>query len=124
MIEGGCFCGAVRYAIDDGSYLAANCHCSMCRRVHAAPFVSWLVVPAARFRYTTGEPQAFRSSERGTRWFCPRCGSQLTCVIDAHPDIVDVAVGALDAPERHAPTIDAHADTRLGWIHTGLKEVR
>ena len=123
MIEGGCFCGAVRYAIEDGEYLSANCHCSMCRRIHAAPFVAWLVVPSAHFRYTQGTPQAYRSSDRGTRWFCARCGSQLTCVVDAHPDIVDVAVGALDAPEAQAPKVDAHGDTRLPWIHTGLPDV-
>ena len=45
MIEGGCFCKRIRYAIDDGEYLTANCHCTMCRRVHAAPYVTWLVVP-------------------------------------------------------------------------------
>jgi hypothetical protein len=123
VIEGGCFCGAVRYAIDDGDYLSANCHCSMCRRIHAAPFVTWLVVPGVRFRYTQGTPQAYRSSDRGTRWFCARCGSQLTCIVDAHPDIVDVAVGALDAPEAQAPKVDAHGDTRLPWIHTGLQDV-
>ena len=91
---GGCFCGDVRYEIDAGEYVCANCHCSMCRGVHAAPFVTWLVVPAAHFRYLAAQPSSFRSSAVGTRFFCPRCGTQLACVIDAHPDIVDVAVGA------------------------------
>ena len=121
---GGCFCGDVRYEIDAGEYVSANCHCSMCRRVHAAPFVTWLVVPVAQFRFVTAQPASFRSSATGTRSFCPRCGTQLTCVLDAHPGIVDVAVGALDAPAQHAPKVDAHADTTLPWVHTGLPVVR
>lgn len=48
MIEGGRFCRRIRYAIDDGTYTAANCHCTMCRRIHAAPYVTWLVVPVVR----------------------------------------------------------------------------
>ena len=121
---GGCFCGDVRYEIDAGDYVSANCHCSMCRRAHAAPFVTWLVVPAVHFRYLAAQPSSFRSSAAGTRFFCPRCGTQVACVIDAHPDIVDVAVGALDAPARHTPKVDAYADTTLPWVHTGLPVVR
>jgi hypothetical protein len=44
MIEGGSFCQKIRYKLDSGDYLAANCHCTMCRHIHAAPFESWLVV--------------------------------------------------------------------------------
>ena len=123
-IGGGCLCGHVRYEIDAGEYVSANCHCSMCRRAHAAPFVTWLVVPTGKFRCVAAKPASRRSSATGTRSFCPRCGTQLTCVIDAHPDIVDVAVGALDAPDRHAPKVDAYADTTLPWVHTGLPVVR
>ena len=66
MIEGGCFCGEIRYAIGAGSYRAVNCHCTMCRRIHAAPYVSWLVVPAGQFRYVAGKPRELRSSASGT----------------------------------------------------------
>jgi hypothetical protein len=31
VIEGRCFCGRIRYAIDAGVYPSANCHCTMCR---------------------------------------------------------------------------------------------
>lgn len=95
----------------------------MCRRVHAAPYVSWLVVPARHFRYTGELPQAFRSSGRGTRFFCQACGNPLTCIVDAHPDVMDVALGGLDAPEAHPPTVEVHTDTRLPWCETGLPTV-
>jgi hypothetical protein len=113
MIEGGCFCGRVRYAIDDGDYLSANCHCTMCRRIHAAPFVTWLVVPVVKFRYTQARPMTLVSSAEGTRYYCPACGTHLACVNASHPDVVDVTVGSLDAPAAFPPTLEVFADTRL-----------
>ncbi|MGE0623739.1 MAG: GFA family protein [Pseudomonadales bacterium] len=118
MIHGGCFCGVVRYEIDDGSYPVANCHCSMCRRTSGAPFVTWLVVPAARFRYVQGTPRSLRSSTKGTRWFCERCGTPLVCITADHPDNVDVTTGSLDQPEGFVPTIAVHEDTKLPWLET------
>jgi hypothetical protein len=115
-ISGGCFCGALRFQIDAGEYLTANCHCTMCRRVHAAPYVTWLVVPVARFRYTAGEPNELRSSSDGSRYFCSRCGTHVACVNASHPDVIDVTLGSLDAPEAFAPALDAFADTRLPWV--------
>lgn len=56
MLEGGCFCGSVRYEIDKGSDLAINCHCTMCRKAHEAPCVTWLIVPAESFKYTAKQP--------------------------------------------------------------------
>ncbi len=115
MIEGGCFCRKVRYAIDDGAYLSVNCHCTMCRRVHAAPYVTWLVVPAERFRYLTAAPTRLASSADGTRYFCAACGTHVACVNASHAEIIDVTVGSLDTPERFAPTRDVFGDTRLAW---------
>src|SRR4051794_40819330 len=116
MIEGGCFCGALRFAIETGEYVTANCHCSMCRRVHAAPFVTWLVVPVERFGYTRGAPHALASSSEGTRYFCDRCGTHVACVNAVHPEVVDVTLGSLDAPEAFAPTLDVFTDTQLAWV--------
>ena len=116
MIEGGCFCGTIRYAIDDGEYLVANCHCSMCRRTSAAAFVTWMVVPLRRFRYTQGEPTELASSDNGRRYFCNRCGTPVACIITTRPNEVDVTTGSLDDPGNFRPTMDVHQDTMLPWL--------
>ena len=116
MIHGGCFCNAIRYEIDDGKYLVANCHCSMCRRTSAAPFVTWLVVPAGHFRYLQGTPAELQSSERGKRYFCATCGTPIACINTTHPDFVDVTAGSLDHPELVAPTRAVYEDTKLPWL--------
>ena len=116
MIDGGCFCGEVRYRIEDGDYPAAHCHCTMCRRTSAAPFVTWLVVPSGAFRYVQGKPRSLSSSEEGTRYFCSECGTPVACVIERHPDQVDVTTGSLDNPEDFPPTVAVHEDTKLPWL--------
>lgn len=113
MLEGGCFCGRVRYEVDEGEYIAADCHCTLCRRIHAAPYVSWLVVPMQHFRYTSAPPNPLRSTESGTRYFCGACGTHVACVNAAHPEIVDVSICSLDAPEAFVPTREVFTDTRL-----------
>jgi hypothetical protein len=115
-VTGGCFCGAIRYEFTAGDYPAANCHCSMCRRISGAPYVAWVVVPQANFHFRAGTPAELQSSERGKRYFCARCGTHLACVIAAHPDIIDVTIGSLDHPEQFAPRFDIHTDTRLPWV--------
>ena len=116
MIEGGCFCKRIRYTIDDGEYLTANCHCTMCRHIHAAPYVAWIVVPVARFSYSSEVPRKLESSADGTRYFCAACGTHVACVNASHPEIIDVAVGSLDRPEAFTPTMEVFTDTRLGWV--------
>ena len=117
MIEGGCFCKKIRYQIDPGDYIAVNCHCTMCQHIHAAPFVSWLVVPTKLFRYVDGSVATLRSSERGTRYFCSSCGTHVGCVNDSHPGIIDVAIGSLDDPRAFKPKKEFFTDTRLDHSH-------
>ena len=99
--EGGCFCGNLRYRIDDDSdwvNRVANCHCSMCRRTSAAAYVTWMVVPKDAFTYTRGEPALLKSSEHATRHFCADCGTPLLFFEKDRPDTFDVTVGSLDTP--------------------------
>ena len=94
--EGGCFCGAVRFAFTAADSVVANCHCSMCRRIHGAPFVTWVVVPTDAFRYTAGQAKHLASSAKGDRYFCDACGSPLACIIKERPEHIDIPTGSLD----------------------------
>ena len=119
MITGGCYCGAIRYGIDDGQYVAADCHCTMCRRIHAAPYVSWLVVPVEQFRYSKGEVTELKSSTTGKRFYCQACGTHIACTNEKHPEIIDITIGSLDDPEIAPPKVAVFEDTRLSWVpHT------
>ncbi len=121
MLTGGCFCGAIRYAVDDGRYLTANCHCSMCRRTSAAPFVTWVVVPKTAFRYTQGSAKSLRSSATGTRYFCADCGTPIACELESQKNDIDITAGSFDDPDAFVPRLAVHEDTKLSWL--GATEV-
>lgn len=119
MMNGGCYCGEVRYTTDGGVFHETACHCTVCRRSTGAPFVAWFSVPRAAFRFVRGEPARFRSSGHGTRSFCPRCGTALTFEDDAMSGEVDVTVCSLDDPELVPPRDHTWVASRLEWVKTG-----
>ncbi|PCJ22027.1 MAG: aldehyde-activating protein [SAR86 cluster bacterium] len=116
-MQGGCFCGNIRYEIGDGEYLVANCHCTMCRKTSAAPFVTWVVVPTESFRYIQGSAKLLQSSDKGRRYFCEECGTPLVFLAEERPTVIDITTGSLDDPERYIPTKDVHEESRLKWLH-------
>ena len=113
MIEGGCFCKRIRYTVTEGRYPSVICHCSLCRHVHAAPYVTWLVVPEEQFHYVAGSPTELASSSKGRRYFCAACGTHVACTNTDHPGIIDIAIGSLDKPEAFPPTLSVYADSQL-----------
>jgi hypothetical protein len=101
-MTGGCLCGKVRFEIDGPFTMAMNCHCSMCRKHHGAPFATFAAAPIEGFRWLAGQESVgeVQSSEHGKRSFCKTCGSvapllmpqwQMAVVfpgnLDASPDV-------------------------------------
>ena len=116
MLKGGCFCGWIRYETEATPFDETNCHCSICRRTTGAPFVAWFSVPRSQFRLVCGEPTRFRSTTKGTRSFCPQCGTQLTFEHEDFLDEIDVTTCSLDEPERMPPRDHSHTSSKLSWV--------
>jgi hypothetical protein len=64
----------------------------------------------------SGVPTSFPSSERGSRTFCPHCGTPLTFTSRDLPDEIDVTTCSLDAPETAPPKEDIYVETKLPWV--------
>jgi hypothetical protein len=116
MMKGHCFCGFVSYGAEGTRSNETNCHCSICRRVSGAPFVAWFTVPIAGFRFLSGEPVSFRSSDHGTRTFCPRCGTPITFRSTHFPDEIDVTTCSLEEPEGVPPKDHTRTSSKLSWV--------
>jgi len=116
MLKGGCFCGSIRYEAAGTPFHETSCHCSICRRTAGAPFVAWFSVPRSRFQIVQGEPTRFRSTAKGTRSFCPRCGTHLTFEHDDFADEIDITTCSLDDPGTLPPKDHTYTSTRLSWI--------
>lgn len=71
---------------------------------------------ATQLTLLSGEPAQYRSSERATREFCPRCGSPLFWREDGNP-ACDVFLGSFDEPSRFAPpTYAIWSAHRVPWL--------
>ena len=115
-IEGGCFCGSIRYSFESNNYLSSNCHCSMCRRTSGAAFLSWMAIPLTAFEYSKGNPKKLISSSQGTRYFCKDCGTPLTCLLDDYPKYIYVTICSLDEPQEFKPNGDLFVEDKLDWV--------
>ncbi len=76
MRTAGCLCGAVRFEIPVPQAKFNICHCGMCRRWSAGPFLAVHCPAQANFTNDAGLTW-YRSSKWGERGFCGRCGSSL-----------------------------------------------
>jgi hypothetical protein len=116
-MNGGCLCGAIRYATDATPFHETVCHCTVCRRASGAPFVAWFSVHP-RHLSVSGTPSWFRSSAAGERGFCPRCGTQLLFRSAALPEEIDITTASLDDPSLVPPRDQVRTSTRVAWTTT------
>jgi len=115
-MQGGCFCGAIRYRVSSEPCRVTHCHCVHCRRTSGAPFVTWAVYKAQDFSYTQGRPTNCETRPGVTREFCGECGTQLTYQHRDATDCIDVTAASFDTPEALAPADHVWCDRALPWI--------
>ena len=99
-LEGGCYCGEVRYAAEGEPMMKGQCHCRECQYMTGGAPNMFVAMPSGGFAYTKGAPKQFtrRDLERAvTREFCPTCGTHLVTRVPGLPMAV-VKVGTLDDP--------------------------
>ena len=117
MANGGCHCGAVRYAIEGEMVYHAVCHCEDCRRSAGAPAVAWLAVPKDSFSVTRGEATRWDGNGGAERYFCGTCGTGLYYLNDAVlPGIADIQSATLDDAANYAPGAQIQCAERLGYM--------
>lgn len=116
-LEGGCHCGAVRYAVDGDPRYVALCHCADCRKASGAPMVAWAAFGEDDFRVTRGEARTRNSSGAAMRGFCGDCGSGLWYSnAKMLPGLVDIQVATFDDPDALPPRIHVQTAERIGWM--------
>lgn len=99
-LEGGCYCGALRYSAEGKPILKAQCHCRECQYVSGGAPNLFMLMPAEGFTYTKGAPKQFRRKDLEnavTREFCAECG---THILTRRPGLnaIVLKIGTLDDP--------------------------
>jgi len=100
-LEGGCYCGAVRYKTEGDAVFKGQCHCRECQYPSGGGPNYVMGVPEAGFEYTKGKVKGFSRSDLETpvtREFCPDCGTHIVSRAPAMAGAVMLKVGTLDDP--------------------------
>ena len=105
-LEGGCYCGEVRYVADGDPMMQAQCHCRECQYISGGAPNTFIAMPVNGFTYTTGQPKQFTRSDLErpvTREFCAECGTHV--VTRPQRPVVVIKVGTLDKPAEIMPQL-------------------
>jgi hypothetical protein len=121
QVEGGCYCGAVRYRAEGESVFRGQCHCRECQYISGGAPSLVMGVPASGFAYTRGSPKPFRRSDLAnpvTREFCAECGTHLLTRAPGLPGVVLLKVGTLDDPSVFAgPQLVVYTAEKQSFHH-------
>jgi hypothetical protein len=117
-VNGSCLCRGIKYRIDGAFGRVVNCHCSMCRKATGAAFRTRAAVPAAAFRWVTGEElvSKYESSLGETRTFCRVCGATLATFFRDHPDEIGLPLGTLDDDPGVRPSAHVFVASKAPWF--------
>jgi len=101
-LEGGCYCGALRYVAEGDPMMKAQCHCRECQYLTGGSPNVFIAMPIPTFKYTKGTPKQFsrKDLERPvTREFCAECGTHVVTRPQGFPAVI-LKVGTLDDPKQ------------------------
>lgn len=120
MIEGECFCGAIRYKISGKLIKARACHCSRCRKAFSGASSAYAEISDSNtFRWVEGESnlQSYESYEGWGLVFCKTCGSTLCGTYQGK--VHGITLGTVNGDP--GVEIEAHifVDSKAPWDHIG-----
>jgi hypothetical protein len=116
--HGRCYCGAVTYEVSTPLKFVAHDHCSICRRIHGAAFVTWCGVPQEQMRVTKGKDKltAYHSTPTATREFCAICGSHLFFRADRWPGEIHFTRASVIDDMSERPKAHVFASDCVAWL--------
>ena len=120
-MEGGCMCGAVRYALKSAPFDCGWCHCRTCQLNSGAPAQPYASVRVEDWVTTAGEAhiRTVKSSTFGHRTFCGECGTPLYFRVNHQPQTVDFSIVTLDDPSAIQPEFHIFWASKVPWFNPG-----
>ena len=134
IYRGFCHCKAVSWSVSGPPLRRIFCHCTLCQRLHGAPFVHAIQYPTSQFRWTHAEPhedhiERFNIPEKPWKYRvrCKKCGVMVVGE-NTKIDVLGVFGGGMERDEdgnvKHWDQVKAtdhiFYDTRLMDVHDGL----
>lgn len=119
MMQGGCQCGSVRYALAGPLARAYACHCADCQKQSASAFS--LSIPVVHEALEVSGPLASfaKRSDSGavtTCWFCPSCGARIYHTSSRAPAAATLKAGTLDDATGVFPAAHLWTRRKQPWV--------
>ena len=113
-----CRCDQVLMRITAPPLVTMACHCTGCQRMTASAFSLSVLVPAAGFEVTQGEPAIGGIHGPDRHFHCPRCKSWLFTRPSGLDTLVNVRATMLDDHSWFAPFVETCTAEALPWAKT------
>ena len=100
-IEGGCYCGALRYKAEGEPLFKGQCHCRECQYISGGHPNAVMAMPAPGFAYSKGHAKDFQRKDLEnpvSREFCAECGTHILARSPSVPGAVMLKAGTFDDP--------------------------
>lgn len=117
--EGGCHCGAVRYAFTTEPELTFFCHCNDCQRTTGGPFSMELMIAEPSFSIEGSLNSYMVTGDSGKpvrRWHCEKCASGIYLEGEADPGYIFLKVGSLDDASWVTPQMHIYTSAQQPWL--------
>ncbi len=117
--EGSCFCGTVRYRVRGRIGPMDHCHCTDCRKSHAAAFATYIEVPLKGFEFLAGGDRltTYAAATGTSRSFCRTCGSIITCRWNEKGrEGLEISASTLDTPCGLRPEAHTFVRSKAEWL--------
>jgi hypothetical protein len=117
-IEGGCFCGKVRFDLVPDYIAYRYCFCSRCRKTRGTSNAANIFAQPDALRWLSGEDLVKRFDLEGARFgncFCTECGSPVPRLVKGGKAYL-IPAGGLDADPGVRPDSAIFWDSRADWL--------
>ena len=114
-LEGGCFCGAIRYRVKNHPAMVAYCHCEDCRRSAGGVVAVLAGFAVDCHEAIRGELRQHVDEAGIERGFCGDCGSPLYYRNPNFAENIYIHIGSFDQPELLPPDRHTWVSQRIPW---------
>mgnify|MGYP006230178149 FL=1 len=99
IFTGSCLCGSVNYKSNSDPLVIQNCHCDQCRKATGSVYLTNLFIKEENFEIIGEVNNYMHLSDAGnnmTKYFCPKCGSQVFGKNSGRPGIITIRAGTVN----------------------------
>ena len=121
-IQGGCYCGEVRYLSSGDPQASIQCHCRECQYITGGNPNVLMIMPLDQFQFTKGTPKEFKRNDIEnpvTRLFCNNCGTAIGTRSPLREKSIILKVGTFDDPSVFKPKIAIFTCDMQDFHHIG-----